>query len=84
VAWSPHETGCLLACASSDGNVSVLEFKANSWAEKIFPAHGIGVNSVSWAPAVAPGGVVGTGQGGAVRRFATGGSDCAVNVWDWR
>ncbi|KAF1980837.1 protein transport protein sec13 [Aulographum hederae CBS 113979] len=75
VAWAPHEVGCLLACASSDGSVSVLEFKDNSWDHVIFPAHGIGVNAVSWAP------VVGQPQGS--RRFVTGGSDCAVNIWEW-
>lgn len=26
VAWAPHELGPILACASSDGNVSVLTF----------------------------------------------------------
>ncbi len=57
VAWSPHESGCLLACASSDGHVSVLEFKDNNMSHVAFPAHGLGVNSVSWAPSIAPGGL---------------------------
>lgn len=26
IAWAPHELGAILACASSDGNVSVLTF----------------------------------------------------------
>ena len=26
ISWSPHDSGCLLACASSDGYVSVLEY----------------------------------------------------------
>ena len=26
VAWAPHELGSILACASSDGNISVLTF----------------------------------------------------------
>ncbi|KAI9674682.1 MAG: GTPase-activating protein S13 [Caeruleum heppii] len=83
VSWSPHETGCLLACASSDGNVSVLEFKDNSWEHKIFPAHGIGANAVSWAPAVSPGSLVSSGAPNtAQRRFATGGSDNLVKIWD--
>jgi hypothetical protein len=29
VAWAPHELGPLLACASSDGRVSVLSFNGN-------------------------------------------------------
>lgn len=85
VAWAPHEAGCLLACASSDGNVSVLEFKDNAWTHQIFQACGSGVNSVSWAPAVAPGQVVSASgnQAGAARRFVTGGSDCQVKLWEF-
>ena len=30
VAWAPHELGPLLACASSDGRVSILSFKGNN------------------------------------------------------
>jgi protein transport protein SEC13 len=84
ISWSPHESGCLLACASSDGNVSVLEFKDNSMDHKIFHAHGIGVNSVSWAPSTSPGSLVSSagGQGG-VRRFVTGGSDNMLRLWSF-
>jgi len=84
ISWSPHESGCLLACASSDGNVSVLEFKDNSMDHKIFHAHGIGVNSVSWAPSTTPGSLVSSGAGagaGGVRRFVTGGSDNMLRLW---
>ena len=84
VSWAPHEAGCLLACASSDGNISVLEFKDNSWEHQIFSAHGIGVNGVSWAPAVAPGAVFSSAPANATRRFASGGSDNAVKIWDWK
>ncbi|KAK4461825.1 WD40-repeat-containing domain protein [Cladorrhinum samala] len=84
VSWSPHEAGCLLACASSDGNVSVLEFKDNSWEHSIFHAHGLGVNSVSWAPATHPGSIVSSnpvpGSAGN-RRFVTGGSDNTLKIW---
>jgi len=27
VSWAPHELGAILACASSDGKISVLTFK---------------------------------------------------------
>ena len=88
VSWSPHEAGCLLACASSDGNVSVLEFKDNGWDDVIFHAHGAGVNSVSWAPATTPGSIVSSAPGGgaplapgANRRFVTGGSDNLLKIW---
>ncbi|VUC27499.1 unnamed protein product [Clonostachys rosea] len=84
VAWSPHEAGCLLACASSDGTVSVLEFKDNAIDHVLFPAHGLGVNSVSWAPALAPGSIASSNPGpGAVgnRRFVTGGCDNVLKIW---
>lgn len=43
------------------------------------------MNSVSWAPAVAPGQVVSASgnQAGAARRFVTGGSDCQVKLWEF-
>lgn len=88
VAWSPHEAGCLLACASSDGNVSVLEFKDSSSIDHVtIHAHGLGVNSVSWAPALAPGSIASSSAsgGGAAnnssRRFVTGGSDNVLKIW---
>ncbi|KAI4097275.1 MAG: hypothetical protein LQ348_002926 [Seirophora lacunosa] len=84
VSWSPHESGCLLACASSDGQVSVLEFNEGNWMHILFPAHGQGVNAVSWAPAMVPGSLVSSKpELAAQRRFATGGSDCLVKIWDW-
>jgi len=91
VSWAPPELGCLLACASSDGNVSVLEFRDNQWSHIIFPAHGMGVNAVSWAPAGIPGAIARKDTGAAAtpasssttRRFVTGGSDNAVKIWDF-
>lgn len=34
VAWAPHELGAILACASSDGKVSIHEYKGKSTKEK--------------------------------------------------
>ena len=88
VAWAPPEVGCLLACASSDGNVSVLEFKNNEWGHTIFQAHGVGVNAVSWSPAGVPGAMWRRDNAAAAaqppaRRFATGGSDNNVKIWEY-
>lgn len=86
VAWAPPDLGCLLACASSDGQVSVLEFRDNQWGHTIFPAHGMGVNAVSWAPIGLPGGIArkaGATNVEPVRRFVTGGSDNEVKIWEW-
>ncbi|EQL00739.1 protein transport protein SEC13 [Ophiocordyceps sinensis CO18] len=63
---------------------SVNIFKDNSFDHSIFPAHGLGVNSVSWAPATSPGSIVSSAPGaGSVgnRRFVTGGSDNALKIW---
>lgn len=51
---------------------------------KIFHAHGLGVNSVSWAPSTTPGSLVSSAPGpgaGGVRRFVTGGSDNTLRLW---
>lgn len=87
VAWSPSELGCHLAAASSDGHVSVLTFENNSFSHAIFPAHGLGVNSVSWAPPHLPAQLTSAQPPAAhapvQRRFATGGSDNAVKLWQF-
>jgi protein transport protein SEC13 len=51
---------------------------------KIFHAHGLGVNSVSWAPSTTPGSLVSAspsppGQ----RKFVTGGSDNLLRIWSF-
>jgi protein transport protein SEC13 len=86
VAWGPHELGPILACASSDGKVSVLVFKDDGmWEAAVFEAHTSGVNSVSWAPATIPGALVQV-TGGAPnvnvsKRFASCGCDNLVKIW---
>lgn len=86
VKWSPHELGAVLACASSDGKVSVLEFKDDgSWDTRSFPAHALGVLSVSWAPSTVAGSLVST-VGNALgantsKRFVTAGCDNLLKIW---
>ncbi|KAM0793259.1 hypothetical protein ACM66B_000721 [Microbotryomycetes sp. NB124-2] len=92
IAWAPHELGPVLACASSDGKVSVLTFNNDgTWDASLFPAHPLGVTSVTWAPAVGIGALTSTdgqqeaGQGVTqVKRFATGGCDGYVRLWGWK
>lgn len=85
VAWSPPETGCHLAAAGSDGNVSILTFENNAFSHTMFPAHGLGANSVDWAPSLHPGQLTSaqtTPQSPPPqRRFVTGGSDNLVKIW---
>ncbi|KAL9086361.1 MAG: hypothetical protein Q9165_007147 [Trypethelium subeluteriae] len=91
LSWSPPETGCLLAAGSSDGAISVLEFKDANWNHTTFAAHPLGVNSVSWAPALAPGALFAAQPSTTAnqtsttpqRRLASGGSDNLVKIWDW-
>ena len=78
-----------MACASSDGKASVLEFKEDgSWDVKLIQAHAIGCNAVAWAPATTPGSIVQTSgsapNASGVRRFVTGGSDNLVKIWSWK
>ncbi|EIW53003.1 vesicle budding-like protein [Trametes versicolor FP-101664 SS1] len=96
VSWAPHELGAILACASSDGRVSVLTFKNDgTWGADVFEAHAIGCNAVSWAPAVQPGSLIVPqanntvpGQQPAavqsVKRFASAGCDNLVKLWGFR
>ena len=81
--------GAHLACASSDGGVSVLSFNdapgqgaQGAWTTAVIPAHSISANGVSWAPSLLPGALeaAGTGPEG-IRRLVSGGSDTAVNVF---
>ncbi|EGA57647.1 Sec13p [Saccharomyces cerevisiae FostersB] len=75
--------GPLLLVASSDGKVSVVEFKENGTTSPIIiDAHAIGVNSASWAPATIEedGEHNGTKES---RKFVTGGADNLVKIWKY-
>ena len=86
ISWAPHEYGPILACASSDGKVSVLTFKDDgTWDAPLFVAHSIGCNAVSWAPPYLPTSL--SSPNGAQQaalepqKFATGGCDGLVKIW---
>lgn len=93
IAWAPHELGAILACASSDGRVSVLTFKNDgTWDASLFTAHATGCNSISWSPSVLPGtlispsyrpnnGSAASGGPPSVQRFITAGSDNLLKIW---
>lgn len=36
MSWAPHELGAIVACASSDGKLSVLTFKSTSQSQSTF------------------------------------------------
>ena len=67
--------GLHLACASSDGRVSVLSYKdQGEWETKSFSAHVSGVNTLCWATTSVPNTPL-------VKRIVTGGSDNSIKVW---
>ncbi|WFD42213.1 GTPase-activating protein S13 [Malassezia psittaci] len=83
IAWAPHELGATLACASSDGKVSVLTFNSDgSWSVDLVTAHPTGSNSVTWAPTVVSSADVNEPVP-LVRRFATAGCDAVVKIWEF-
>ncbi|KIY73878.1 WD40 repeat-like protein [Cylindrobasidium torrendii FP15055 ss-10] len=87
VSWAPHELGAILACASSDGKVSVLTFKSDGqWDAAMFPAHGIGCNAVSWAPPHPPGSLISPQSTTTplTKRFVSAGCDNLVKIWGYR
>lgn len=84
ISWAPHELGLILACGSSDGNICIYTSRSDSigWdTSRIDGAHPVGVTSVSWAPSMGPGALVGSGPIEPVQKLASGGCDNTVKVW---
>ncbi|VDL90230.1 unnamed protein product [Schistocephalus solidus] len=87
VCWAPHEYGLILASGSSDGSISVLTYTTTgNWeAKKILDAHSVGVNAVSWAPAINASFMLNPSLNqtvnSLVKRLASGGCDCLVKIW---
>ena len=91
ISWAPQEYGALLLCASSDGNVSIVEFKDDgTTSSSLIEAHRVGVNSASWAPVsftdstATPSTNNNTPQlQTQIKRFVTGGCDNLVKIWNF-
>ena len=84
IAWSPHEFGLCLACASSDETVAVLSWQADDvWEVERFKAHRAGVNSVAWAPPYSATTLQTPSADAPLKekRLATGGCDNQVKLW---
>jgi len=85
VQFCPVECGAsLLACATSDGYVTILQKgEGNDWSvESRFKAHPVGVNAVSWAPIVASSSLLSPSvPPSASRRIATAGADDVACIW---
>jgi len=87
VCWAPAEFGLILACASSDGTISILTAtsEANSWeAKKIQSAHVVGCIAVSWCPSLVPGSIIDSTKQPTTqlqKRLVSGGGDHFVKIW---
>jgi protein transport protein SEC13 len=80
VAFAPQEYGLVLLCGSTDGFVSVHEYRNDTWhSNKVF-GHGFGVNAVSWGPASYHEGE-GSSLAFAPMRFVSCGNDNLLRVW---
>lgn len=86
IAFAPHEFGLVLACGSSDGQISLLTGNVDgSWSAETFVAHKLGVNAVSWAPFSAAGSLLSNSTSqqptNASPRLVSGGCDAKVKIW---
>jgi protein transport protein SEC13 len=85
LAYAPQEYGLILLCGSSDGYISLHEYKNEQWTSKKQEAHALGVNSVSWGPSFHPITFQNDNDHNinslAPMRFVTGGCDNLVKVW---
>lgn len=78
VQFAPWEFGLRLACASSDGTVSVLTYGADGqWHRSAFQAHAGGAQTVSWMPGAQPRDAMGP----PTMRLVSGGCDNDVRVF---
>jgi len=92
IAWAPHEYGLCFAACSSDGTISVHTYKGgqenSGWDVQRINAHAIGVNSVSWQPAISSSLFNSSGSGtqttaSTTKRFVSGGCDNQVKIWSY-
>jgi len=76
VEFCPWEHGLRLACASSDGTVSILTYADGQWMRTSFPANSGGTQAISWAPVQKR-----DGQPTTTMRLVTGGCDNSATAW---
>lgn len=89
ISFAPHAFGLHLACASSDGKVSILSQVGEEWHSQIISAHSTGCNSVSWAPSAVPSSLFAVNFKALEEKpvplgskmIATGGCDNTVKLW---
>lgn len=83
IAWAAQEVGLVLAAASSDGKITIIEYRNDSWTQTSFVNDSMGCNAVSWAPFTALGSASSDASSSAspVLRLVTGSCDNTVRIW---
>jgi len=85
VSWASPEFGLILACASTDSNISIITFhpESGTWEpRKILKAHDQGCNAVSWAPGMVHSSTtMGENPQSTVMRLVSAGNDKCVKIW---
>jgi protein transport protein SEC13 len=84
VTFAPEESGLILLGGSSDGYISIHEYKNEVWSAFQFHGHGFGVNSISWAPSVNPNTSQNSFIANRPQRFVSCGMDNLIRVWQSR
>jgi len=90
VQFAPAEFGLVLACGSTDGDVSILTGDPQNpghWDHVKFPAHKGGVNSISWAPCSYMGSLCceptsADSSRALKKRIVTAGCDNLIKIWE--
>lgn len=79
IEFCPWEHGLRLACASSDGTISVLTYEPMQaqWRRTNFQAHNCGVQTVSWMPVCSRD----AAHGLPIMHLGSGGCDNTVCIW---
>lgn len=90
ICFAPHAYGLHLACASSDGKVSILsKTESEEWKVQMISAHNSGCNSVAWCPSAVPSSLLALDFNALDKKplpcgpkmIATGGCDNTVKIW---
>jgi protein transport protein SEC13 len=84
VTFAPHEYGLILLGGSSDGYISIHEYKNEVWSSVQFFGHGFGVSSLSWAPSantISTESTLEISNNPSQLKFVSGGLDNLIRVW---
>ena len=73
---APHEYGLILICGSTDGYISLHEYKNEIWNSFKLFGHGFGVNGLSWGPST-----YSENENLAPLRFVSCGNDNLIKIW---